>query len=258
MYDIPKSISSRCGNDWANHLALAESAFNSSVCASTGFSTFEVVSGRRTPFPGELCGQRSNVPRAEAVATRILAPATACRDHFEESQLNQQERVTRRKGTPLVAGDLVLLSTKNLVTLRKRTACPRLSSRFVGPFRLVDPPAEARPNPGQCSMTRLRRFVERPLRLGPSAPLNNTLLLALLWGQHVGDNIDKTSTFHPAELCVMNWNSASWTGHEQNNRPLADYYPPNCTGLSKHFGALLLLGNVDPLWAPTPQIACAT
>ena len=24
----------------------------------------------------------------------------------------------------------------------------------------------------------------------------------------------------------------------------------------KHSGALLSLGNVDPLWAPTPQIAC--
>ena len=117
LYDILRSIVNRWGTDWAKLLALAEFAFNSGVCASTGFSPFEVVSGRRAPFPGDLAGQRSDVPRAEAAATRILALTTACRYHFETSQLNHQERVTRRIEKPLVVGDLVLLSTTNLVDL---------------------------------------------------------------------------------------------------------------------------------------------
>jgi len=122
LYDILRSIVNRWGTDWAQHLALAEFAFNSSACTSTGFSPFEVVSGRVAPFPGDLVGQRSDVPRAKAAATRILALTTACRDHFETSQLNNQARVKRRVEKPLEVGDLVLLATTNLVDLWKKTA----------------------------------------------------------------------------------------------------------------------------------------
>ena len=82
LYEILKSMVSRWGDNWAEHLAMAEFAFNSSVCASTGFSPFEVAYGHRPAFPGDLCGERSDVPRAEAAATRVIALTTACRDHF--------------------------------------------------------------------------------------------------------------------------------------------------------------------------------
>jgi hypothetical protein len=100
LYDILRSIVNRWGTDWAQHLALAEFAFNSSVCTSTGFSLFEVVCGRRASFPGDLAGRRSDVPRAEAAATRILALTTACRDHSVEQSGSRQET----SGTPVKGG----------------------------------------------------------------------------------------------------------------------------------------------------------
>jgi len=43
LYDILRGQVTRWGKDWARHLPMAEFAFNSSVCASTGFSPFEVA-----------------------------------------------------------------------------------------------------------------------------------------------------------------------------------------------------------------------
>jgi len=106
---------------------MAKFAFNSSVCSSTGFTPFEVAYGRRPAFPGDLRGPRSDVPRAEAAATRVIALTTACRDHFETAQFDNQARVSRRRGVPVRVGELVLLSTKDLVSLKSKTACPRLS-----------------------------------------------------------------------------------------------------------------------------------
>ena len=130
----------RWGKNWAEHLPMAEFAFNSSVCSSTGFTPFEVAHGRRPAFPGDLRGPRSDIPRAEAASTRLIALTTACRDQFKSSQMENQARVKRREEVPTAVGDLVLLSTKDLIGLKNRTTCKRLSSRFVGPFRVVAPP----------------------------------------------------------------------------------------------------------------------
>ena len=102
----------------------------------------------------------------------------------------------------------------------------------------MDPPETAHPNatgrPGNYvwlglpaslgqiqqpfNLARLRRFVERPVALGASPPIKETLLLTPLWGQHVGDNIDSVSAFHLAEFCV---------GHDLTFRLPPDYYPPD-------------------------------
>jgi len=121
---------------------MAELAFNSIICASTGFTPFQIAYGRQPSFPGDLQGPRSDVPRAEAAATRVIALTTACRDHFEQAQMVNQERVSRRTEVPLKIGDMVLLATKNLVYLKDKTACSRLNSRYAGPFRMVPPPEE--------------------------------------------------------------------------------------------------------------------
>ena len=113
---------SRYGSNWAQHLPMAEFAFNSSVCASTGPSPFQVAYGRQPSFPGDLKETRWDVPRAEAAATRVIALTTACRDHFELAQMNNQERVSRRAEVSAKSGDLVLLHTKNLVSLTTKTA----------------------------------------------------------------------------------------------------------------------------------------
>jgi len=228
---------SRWGDNWAEHFPMAEFAFNSSVCSSTGFSPFEVAYGRRPAFPGDLRGERSDVPRAETAATRVIALATACRDQFESTQMSNQESVNRRQDGPIRVGDLVLLSAKDLVDLRTKTACPRLSSRFVGPFRVVAPPASEPESLGRAwnyvwvalpislgkiqqplSLSRLRRYVERSPHLGGSGPPDPVLDVAAEWGQHCGRHIDKVSSRDLAEICI---------GHKLELRLPADCYPPD-------------------------------
>ena len=113
---------------------MAEFAFNSSVCASTGLTPFQVTYGCQPAFPGDLRGPRLNVPRADAAATRVIALTTACRDYFEIAQMRNQERVLHRHDVPEKMGDLVVLATKNLVSLKAKTVCDRLNSRYAGPF----------------------------------------------------------------------------------------------------------------------------
>jgi len=237
LYDILRSMVDRWGDNWAEHLPLAEFAFNSSVCSSTGFSPFEVAYGSRPPFPGDMRGEPSDVPRAEAAATRIIALTTACRDKFEISQMENQDRVSRRNDGVVSVGDLVLLSTTNLVDLKNRTACPRLSSRYVGPFRVVKPPPEEPPESygrsknfvwlalpitlGEIqqpiNLARLRRFVERPAHLG-TIDLPPILSLAADWGRHCGKHIQKVRPADLAEFCV---------GHQLELTLPEDYFPPD-------------------------------
>jgi len=66
LYDILCAKVSRWGSNWAEHLPMAEFAFNSGVCFSTGFTPSEVDYGRRPAFPGDLRGLRSDISRAEA------------------------------------------------------------------------------------------------------------------------------------------------------------------------------------------------
>ena len=162
-------------------MPMAEFVFNSSVCSSTGLTPFEVAYGSRPAFPGDLRGPRSDVPRAEAAATRVIALTTTCRDYFDTAQYDNQDRVSRRQEVPVRVGDLVLLSTTDFVTIRDRTACPRLSSHFAGPFRVVEPPSNEPVNHGRSknyswlalpatlgeirqpiNLSRLRQFIGRP------------------------------------------------------------------------------------------------
>jgi len=151
--------------------------------------------------------------------------------------MENQDRVTRRNDGAVHVDDLVLLSTKDLVTLDNRTACPRLISRFVGPFRVVDPPPdEPAENYGRSknyvwlalpitlgairqpiNLARLRRFVERPDHLG-TVDLPPVLSLAADWGRHCGKHIEKIRPVDLAELCV---------GHQLELQIPEDYFPPD-------------------------------
>jgi len=237
LYDILRTMVTRWGDNWAEHLPMAEFAFNSIVCSSTGVTPFEVAYGRRPAFPRDLRGPRSDMPRAEAAATRVIALTTACRDHFEAAQWDNQTRVTRRREVPVRVGELVLLSTKNLVSLKSKTACARLSSRFTGLFRVVNPPEDEPVNHGQSknyvwlalpatlgdiwqpiNLSRLRRFHDRPSHPEgrPFVPPN--LERAADWGKHCGTPLDKIGATALAEFCV---------GHEMQLTLPADYYPPD-------------------------------
>jgi len=151
--------------------------------------------------------------------------------------MDTQERVSRREEIPTQVGDLVLLSTNDLIFLKNRTRCPRLSSRYVGPFRVVTPPEGQPPHSGRwknyawlalpatlgdimqpINLARLRRFVERPDNLGGKNVTPSSLALAAKWGRHCGTHIDKISAEDLAEFCV---------GHELEFILPEDYYPPD-------------------------------
>ena len=120
----------RWGDNWAEHLPLAKFTFNSSICSSTGLSPFEVAYGHQLSFPDDLSGEPCDVPRAEAAATRIIALTTACRDHFEISQMANQDRVPRRQDGPVHVGDPSRWFATQAPS--RWFACPGVQTRNVG------------------------------------------------------------------------------------------------------------------------------
>ena len=151
--------------------------------------------------------------------------------------MDNQARVKRREEVPTTVRDLVLLSTKDLIGMKNRTTCKRLSSRFVGPFRVVAPPEGQHEGSGRwknytwlalpatlgdirqpINPNRLRRFVDRPARLGDTDVVPPSLALAAECGRHCGTHIDQVTAHHLAEVCV---------GHELEFTLPADYFPPN-------------------------------
>ncbi len=101
------------------------------------------------------------------------------RDCLETSKLRTEHALAsqRRAAPPLVEGDLVLLSTKNL---RLKYIHAMLLPTFVGPFAVLKPPPNRNNNPNsvwlQTSNTLrihipinvkdVRRYIARPKHLG--------------------------------------------------------------------------------------------
>jgi len=96
-----------------------------------------------------------------------------------------------------------------------------LNSRYVGPFKVIDPPASEKTNHGPSKnfvwlalpitlgeirqpldLSRLRRFVERPAYLGGTPPKLPALGLSEKWGRHCGDSIEGVSASVLAEFCI--------------------------------------------------------
>ena len=162
--DLLRSMCSFAGKDWVQNLDLAEFAINSNESSATGLTPFLANLAREPRVPANLGQLRLDVPAADEFADAMFATITHTRDALERAKRKWEidNAGARRPAEVFATGDKVLLSTKNLtlkVTARK------LTSKFVGTFVVMEPPAHAT-NPNVVWLQVPRAFkIHMPINL---------------------------------------------------------------------------------------------
>ena len=123
---------------WEILLPTVELVINSLPNSSTGFSPFYLNYGYEPVVPIQLL-KGDEIARTESVATfaqRVASDWKLARENLERSvQLQAKYYDKRHRDVSYKAGDLVLLSTRNL---RLKGVPAKLQKRFVGPFKIIE------------------------------------------------------------------------------------------------------------------------
>ena len=139
LAEVLRSMCKWAGKDWRQHLDMAEFVVNGSASSVTGMTPFFANTAREPRTPANVGHPRLDVPAADDMANAIFAAITHTRDAMQRAK-RAYEKQEQRSSTPeYKPGDQVLLSTATL-NLRVRG---KLTSKFVGPFEVLEPPAHA-------------------------------------------------------------------------------------------------------------------
>jgi len=170
-------------DDWDEHLAVAELAINNATQASTGFSPFYLNSGQhlRLPLDNELAAAAPdcNNPAAAERIRRLHSALDRARTNIEAAQQRQKHYADqRRRDVQFQPGDAVLLSTEHLRLVGDDARTPKLSAKFIGPFKIkravndnayeLDLPQSLQIHP-VINITRLKQYRDGA-QLFPSRP----------------------------------------------------------------------------------------
>ena len=128
-------------DDWDEHLAAAELAFNNSKNATTGFTPFYLVYGREARMPLDLAlaplTKAADNPAAAEATARWRAALQHASDNTTQRQKRQKHYADRaRRDVRFAVGDRVLLSTEHLKLIGERKRTRKLTERFIGPYRV--------------------------------------------------------------------------------------------------------------------------
>jgi len=124
------------------NLDLAEFAIKGCESSVTGLTPFFANLAREPRVPANLGQPQFHVPAAEDMTNAMFATITHTRDTLERAKRKYEKDNAgkRRPADNFKAGDKVLLSTTNL---NLKMAARKLTSKFVGPFQVLQPPAQA-------------------------------------------------------------------------------------------------------------------
>ena len=132
-------VGSRPHGDWHTCLAAAEFAINNAFTPSIGTTPFRLNYGRDPRVPVSV--PKSQVPKAHEWADKMLYGLVDAKRCLKQAQDRQKHYYDQhRRETHYSAGDLVLLSSKN-ITLRRlgdKTTTPKLMPKWIGPFPITE------------------------------------------------------------------------------------------------------------------------
>ena len=123
---------------WENLLPTVELVINSLPNASTGFTPFFLNYGYEPVTPIQLLrgNEIASTESVMAFTHRMASDWKLARENLERSVQSQSKYYDKKhKDVGFSAGDLVLLSTRNL---RLRGIPAKLQKRFVGPFKITE------------------------------------------------------------------------------------------------------------------------
>ena len=128
-------------DDWDEHLAAAELAFNNSKNATTGFTPFYMVYGREARMPLDLAlapltKAADNPAAAEATARWRAALQQASANTTQQQKRQKHYADLARRDARFAVDDRVLLSTEHLALIGERRRTRKLTERFIGPYRV--------------------------------------------------------------------------------------------------------------------------
>lgn len=128
--------------DWAEKIPMVEFALNSSLNESTGFTPFEIATGRLPTIRTELPVPASKYPGVEEFVANAVNNYILARDALIVSRVRQTHNANRRRTEdPMFeVGSKVYLSTKNLSLPKGRA--DKLLPKFVGPYEIIESYAE--------------------------------------------------------------------------------------------------------------------
>jgi hypothetical protein len=140
LEEMLKSRVNFAQTDWDEHLAVAELAINNAKQASTGFTPFYLNYGQEVQLPLDqaVAGLLpSNNPEAAERIRRLKADLARARTNIEHAQQRQSRYADQhRRAVTFVVGDQVLLSTEHLKLLGSEKRTPKLTCKYLGPFKI--------------------------------------------------------------------------------------------------------------------------
>ncbi len=173
-------------DDWDLHLTSAEIAYNTSVQKSTGKTPFFLNNGREMHLPLQIAAEKENVssnPTAAEMWSQWNATVEKVKTKLVKEQALQTKYTNQhRRETTYAVGDQVFVSTRNWPAFAHK-----LSSRYVGPFRII----------GLIGENAIK--VELPPQLSQ---------------KHDVINVSRVKKF--------NIDQSKWPGRQQISRPLPD------------------------------------
>jgi hypothetical protein len=140
LEEMLKSRVNFAQTDWDEHLAVAELAINNAKQASTGFTPFYLNYGQEVQLPLDQAVAGlvpSNNPEAAERIRRLQVDLARARTNIEHAQQRQSRYADQhRRPMTFVVGDPVLLSTEHLKLLGSEKRTPKLTCKYLGPFKI--------------------------------------------------------------------------------------------------------------------------
>ena len=127
-------------SDWVEHVDMLEFSYNATIPSATGFSPFELSTGKEVLTPIALLHNTNKTQAEELDVAKFLEEwkerMQAAQVHLTKTKSQMINRVNKkREHVEFYPGDLVLVSAANWPLPQGLT--PKLNHRYYGPYKII-------------------------------------------------------------------------------------------------------------------------